>query len=241
MEWKVNFKHYNLIFYVLVWTFFTVTNSVKALDESTIKAYNESTMNVDIFSESDRAEITKNFKFATIKNTTKKNAEQIRSTARPNSIRQPWTFSDIVLTSIFTIIIVLLIVLLFYNMKNKAIENTASVKQKSHWSQVEDLEKFDVKQALKTSLQEEDYQNSIRLNFLDILKKLSSQGYIKWTKDKGSRIYVYEVEIKAPQYVEDFKELVQIFDYIWYSEQSISKAEYQIAAPYFSNFLASIK
>lgn len=79
-----------------------------------------------------------------------------------------------------------------------------------------------------------DYRSAIRYHFLLVLKKLSDQKVINWNPEKTNRDYF--LEIKRPNLQENFKELIYIFDNVWYGEFVINEEKYQQFKQKFVNF-----
>lgn len=73
---------------------------------------------------------------------------------------------------------------------------------------------------------QKDYRSAVRYQFLSVLKKLNDQKILEWNPEKTNKDYISE--LKNPRMKEHFRELVYIFDYVWYGEFFIDEAAYQI-------------
>lgn len=81
---------------------------------------------------------------------------------------------------------------------------------------------------------QKDYRSAIRYHFLLILKKLSDQKVINWNPEKTNKDYLSE--IKRNDLQEKFKELIYIFDNVWYGEFVITEEKYHQFKQKFVNF-----
>jgi hypothetical protein len=70
-----------------------------------------------------------------------------------------------------------------------------------------------------------NYRFAIRYQFLWVLKKMSDQKIIQWNIEKTNKDYQKELLGKPQQ--NSFRDLVRIFDYVWYGEFPITTQQYQ--------------
>lgn len=103
----------------------------------------------------------------------------------------------------------------------------------------EDIEQSDIDSYLSRAIAEGNYSLAIRLYYLNILKSLSRKGVIKWKKDKTNRAYFYE--IKDQPLRNDFRELTNIFERVWYGNVVLEQWEFESLAPVFEIFTDKIK
>lgn len=250
MEWKANYSIIKYILFTLVLIAFLPKQGQGQVD-SIIKEYRAETLNKGPFTEEDLMLLSakfrdKGFNEATpIKKQQGANNRQNTDTLFYLFFLGYWsmiTWQQWIL--IFLVFLAGIMVIFLLRKMAKVYsynKHLGGIGAHTNYDIVGDnVADFNAQEALYASLKEEDYRLSIRVNFVEILQKLAALGYIKWRKDKSTALYTMELEKNAPHYVNDFKEVAYIFDYIWYSDKAISKAQYQIATPYFSNFLAAI-
>ena len=231
MVWKVS---HSIILLILLMLSILYSSRLSANDYLQESLYEWSEQNESNFNKNTWHALLKDINLTpqdTLQKQTKKNTQNLKS--EDNAYSKLYVFS----IGLFLAIIAISVFLFMQQKNNKSINTTL----KNYKEEVEDIHTFNAKDALQASLKAKDYQQSIRHNFLEILKKLSQLNYITWSKDKASIIYIFELQKNAPHYVDSFKEVAQIFDFVWYSDRTFTDEEYAIAAPYFSNFLATIK
>lgn len=81
---------------------------------------------------------------------------------------------------------------------------------------------------------QKDYRSAIRYRFLSVLKKLNDQKILEWNPEKTNKDYISE--LKNPLMKERFRELVYIFDYVWYGGFFIDESAFQIFKKKFIDF-----
>ena len=79
-----------------------------------------------------------------------------------------------------------------------------------------------------------DYRSAVRYHFLSVLKKLSDKKLIAWNPEKTNKDYLSELSKTPFKY--DFKELIYIFDHIWYGEIEVDKNNYDNYRKKFTQF-----
>ncbi len=90
------------------------------------------------------------------------------------------------------------------------------------------VEDTDFQRLLALALAKQDYRLAIRYVFLDILKTLSLRKLI--TLQEGKTNYQYYYEMPAVSRL-PFRQVLQIFEYVWYGEFPATEALYkQVAA-----------
>lgn len=72
--------------------------------------------------------------------------------------------------------------------------------------------------------EEKNYRMAIRYLFLWILKEFTDKELIEWNPEKTNRDYLKKLS-KTPHF-KLFKELIYIFEYVWYGERDISEKEF---------------
>lgn len=103
---------------------------------------------------------------------------------------------------------------------------------------IEDIASIDFDQLLKEALVKNDYRLALRLKFLIILNKLTQTEKIKWKPYKTNRIYIRE--LKNTPHQSNFRNIANIFEYIWYGVSDVNLREYEAFSLEFESFLNSI-
>lgn len=98
----------------------------------------------------------------------------------------------------------------------------------------ENIHEINFPESISNFERQQDYRSAIRYHFLLVLKKLADQKNITWNPEKTNKDYL--LELKKPQLKEGFKELIYIFDYVWYGEFVIDEEKYNQFKQKFSNF-----
>ncbi|MEM6805309.1 MAG: DUF4129 domain-containing protein [Bacteroidota bacterium] len=102
----------------------------------------------------------------------------------------------------------------------------------------EDIQKLDTKALIAKAVAEGNYRLAIRLNYLDILKKLDEKNWISWRRNKTNQDYVQE--LRKSKHAQEFAHLTRQFDISWYGDFSISKELYEQIEPGFQGFYRKI-
>jgi len=91
---------------------------------------------------------------------------------------------------------------------------------------------------LRKALKNKNYREAIRIYFVTIMIEMAHEKWVKLEKDKTNRDYVRELRGKKEQ--KTFRELVRLFDLVWYGDILLTQEEYQRLAPAFAQFLNKI-
>ena len=78
---------------------------------------------------------------------------------------------------------------------------------------------------INQALQNNNYRQAVRYQYLRTLHKLDDKNFIELAKDKTNFQYVRE--IKNPAFQNDFASLTLKYEYVWYGEFMIDKIIYQ--------------
>ncbi|MCK6691352.1 MAG: DUF4129 domain-containing protein [Thermoanaerobaculia bacterium] len=96
-----------------------------------------------------------------------------------------------------------------------------------------DLERF-----LREALAQQNYPLAVRIYFLQIIKELSQNGAINWSKEKTNRDYLREM--REHPLANPFREATRTFEYTWYGNMSLNRADFERLEPGFKALLARI-
>lgn len=97
-----------------------------------------------------------------------------------------------------------------------------------------DLERF-----LREALAQQNYPLAIRLYFLQIIKSLSQNGAIQWSKEKTNRDYLREM--RQHPLAQPFRVATHTFEYTWYGNAPLSRTDFEKMEPVFKSLLATLK
>lgn len=80
----------------------------------------------------------------------------------------------------------------------------------------EDIHAINFDALIATAISKKDYRRAVRLHFLKLLKELTDRGLINWQIDKTNNDY--SIELANSKYSVSFKELSQLYEYVWYGD-----------------------
>jgi len=103
---------------------------------------------------------------------------------------------------------------------------------------VEDIHESDLERFLREALETNNYKLAIRVYYLMAIKTLSEKELIKWKKDKTNSAYVNEM--RESSHFENFREITNKFERVWFGENAISKRGFELLQPKFTNFIKQI-
>ena len=106
---------------------------------------------------------------------------------------------------------------LFFSKKNKNVNIETNEIQ-------ENIHEIDFSLSIAHYEKTKDFRWAVRHQFLYVLKQLTDLKLIDWNPEKTNRDYI--AEIQNPSLREEFKELVNIFDNVWYGEFDITEKYY---------------
>lgn len=117
----------------------------------------------------------------------------------------------------------------FFGKKNKKL-NIADQDLK------ENIHEINFPESINNFERKKDYRSAIRYQFLFILKKLSDKKSIEWNPEKTNKDYLAELKDKNQK--SSFKDLVYIFNNVWYGEFEVNEQSYLRFKDQFKKFQA---
>jgi hypothetical protein len=142
------------------------------------------------------------------------------------------------------IIGVVLLAFLIYQLVIKRIKLPDS--QKSHklmrdvdLLNPEEHHEEELHEQLNKYLQNKEYRNALRIQYLMILKELIEKGLIKWKNEKTN--YHYQNEINGSPYFEEFHFAVYVFEKAWYGLYDVKQHDYEKVSPRINKLLSKLK
>lgn len=105
----------------------------------------------------------------------------------------------------------------FFSKKNDKIAPEARVV-------TENIHEINFTETISRYEQNRDFRSAVRYQFLYLLKDFTDKEYLEWTPEKTNKDYWEELE--NPSMQKQFKEVVYVFDNVWYGEFPIKEAAY---------------
>lgn len=78
---------------------------------------------------------------------------------------------------------------------------------------------------IKKAEEEKQFRLAVRYNFLLILRKFDEKGEIDYQSSKTDEDYL--AEIKQEKFLDQFRRLIRIYEFVWYGKNEPTSAEYQ--------------
>lgn len=143
-----------------------------------------------------------------------------------------------ILSKLHYLMIIIVVALLLY--KSSSIKFFGSYRKSGaklkgdFFEDIDFVENIDFDILITKALKNSNYRLAIRYQYLNILKILSLDGLIYHSPHKTNVEYIYE--LKDDSLAISFKQVVQIFDYVWYGDKEINSDNYSHFQPYFTSF-----
>lgn len=103
----------------------------------------------------------------------------------------------------------------------------------------ENIHELDFKAAIDKAIASNNYRLAVRLLYLQTLKQLTDKGLIDWRINKTNATYVQE--LSGHQQQNEFMQLTNYFDRVWYGETTISYEQFADAQQSFIQFQQQIQ
>ncbi|WP_420572656.1 DUF4129 domain-containing protein [Kordia sp.] len=144
------------------------------------------------------------------------------------------------LTDIFYVVLIIVVVFFIVraimNGEGRWVFGKRSDKKIIRHEDVEtNIHVVDFQKLISEAVTNRDYRLAIRYQYLNMLKKLSASEIISYDPEKTNLDYTYE--IKNDSLREQFQYTSYLYNYVWYGEFSIDKAQYEQALESFSLIL----
>ncbi len=91
----------------------------------------------------------------------------------------------------------------------------------------EDIYKIDLDKEINDAINLGNYNKAVRYLYLKLLKLLTINEIIEWTKNKTNREYRFEAS--ETKYGKSFTELTYLYEYIWYGDFAIKRNKFDKA------------
>ncbi|KQB99469.1 DUF4129 domain-containing protein [Pedobacter sp. Hv1] len=99
---------------------------------------------------------------------------------------------------------------------------------------LENIHEIDFDEQIEQAMQLGNYRLVVRLLYLKTLKQLSDKELIHWLPEKTNQAYVLEIANQTQQ--QEFAQLTNQFEYIWYGEFFIDKSSFEPIQESFQQF-----
>ncbi|OWK74692.1 hypothetical protein CBW16_04625 [Flavobacteriaceae bacterium JJC] len=117
----------------------------------------------------------------------------------------------------------------FFSKKNRKVDVAS---QDLH----ENIHEINFPETIDSFEKQKDYRSAVRYRFILAMKNLADKKLIVWNPEKTNRDYF--AELKNAGLKDSFRELVYIFDYVWYGEFEINEDNYNHFKEKFLKFKA---
>lgn len=98
----------------------------------------------------------------------------------------------------------------------------------------EDIHTINFDDLIEESVSKRDFRKAVRLHFLKLLKDLTDQQLIAWKIDKTNNDY--SIELSNSKYSSKFKQLVLLYEYIWYGDFQLDENNFKSTISKFKEF-----
>lgn len=144
---------------------------------------------------------------------------------------------------VFYFIVIGLVIFLIIKILSNLNKNPNIKKQDISIESLEEIEEkiheIDLEQLLNEAIESKNFHIALRINFLIIIKLLSEKGAINWAKEKTN--WEYYSSIKDIMLKDEFKNIIIIFEPIWYGERNLTEKGFYALQPSFDSFKKQLK
>ena len=102
----------------------------------------------------------------------------------------------------------------------------------------ENIHKINFEELIADAISRRDYRKAVRLHFLKLLKELTDNNLITWQIDKTNNDY--SIELSNSKFSSKFKELVLMYEYIWYGDLQLDEENFKSSILKFKEFKVSV-
>lgn len=102
----------------------------------------------------------------------------------------------------------------------------------------ENIHEINFEDAIERALSQKDYRLAIRLQYLKVLKILSTRELIHWKPNLTNHHYVQALE-KNPNY-HDFVRITRYFEFAWYGEFEVSESGFKEMKTFSDSFVNQV-
>lgn len=147
------------------------------------------------------------------------------------------------LTNIFYIIVIIIVVFIIVraimNGEGRWVFGKRSDKKMiRHEDIITNIHTVNFSKLISEAIENNDYRLAIRYQYLQMLKKMSASEIISYDPEKTNLDYTYEIKNEAIR--TQFQYTSYVYNYVWYGEFAIDKAQYEQAQTSFNLILKNM-
>jgi len=145
-----------------------------------------------------------------------------------------------ILPYIILFIVLILILKFFLKINSRNIISGKNDKAKVIITQDEEIIlNKNIEELIEKAIAQKNYRLAIRYYYLLVLQKLQEKEFIIWEQQKTNEDYIKE--IKENNITSKFRNVTNLYDFVWYGNFEINEIEFSKAADSFVNLTTSIK
>ena len=95
------------------------------------------------------------------------------------------------------------------------------------------IQRQDLNELIDEAIKDGNYRLAVRFYYLFILQQLTTKDLIDWQVQKTNHDYIFEIQ--NTQLQGDFREVTDIYDYIWYGNFEVDKTAFAKAETHFKS------
>ena len=161
------------------------------------------------------------------------------STENPFSSIFSTLFSSIFSVLGYSLLIILIVAILLYVVKNAQEKTKKEEKEKEvNLDEIDNIEEVDFDELMNNALQNGDYRLAVRIHFLKCIQLLSKKELLLWKPFKTNRAFISE--LKQGEIKDAFQRLAEVFEYTWYGIQIVDQNTYAYIKSDFVKFEKAI-
>lgn len=138
---------------------------------------------------------------------------------------------------IYAGIVALIGVVIYLVFSNIKLEKPIPEANDLNLEDVENIESIGAQDGLRSALDAENYREAVRMLFIQLLQILVKEESIKWRPEKTNRDYLREM--RSHDKVSHFRNLVMVYEQVWYGEEQIDKQFFDHVRADFEKFYST--
>jgi hypothetical protein len=154
----------------------------------------------------------------------KKNKKKYPDETKPSDFWNSKLAGKIVSIVSFLVIITIILFLHFTGGLKKIFSSTTAGSSFNFTDVKVDIREINIDMLRDTAVRSGEYRVAIRWSYLKILKIMTIKRQIEWMPFKTNHDYYLELQDKF--YLEEFKAVSRIYDYVWYGKNNLTEKQY---------------
>ena len=136
--------------------------------------------------------------------------------------------------------IIVLLVRLFLKINTKKLSVNQTENTEVIFSEESDIIKnANIQDLIKKAIIQNNYRLAVRYYYLLVLQKLEEKEMIVWEQQKTNEDYIKEINHKT--ITKKFKDLTQLYDFVWYGNFEINELEFTQVVSNFNSLTTELK